>query len=309
MAALFCTADYPYLFIRWGGEGVMAVVKCNGCGLETSIYHTGLNCDEFFDAARQSEYGMTGERLFNGVHVDYPPANDWLCAKCDGTLDSNPHTTFQNWPKHFTYENWKKCLIYNECKRLDGRKTMNSFLETLNDQCLRSTPQEIVQRSYAEFRHKRVAAGYRADEVDIYIFDLDAELRKLSNKNAPKWYAENLIQRGVWNPCRTIEPSRVIEHFTKEQKEQLYHLIRAPVSVQWARAVYAAFYFKRDDEAPPTNDLHRIVRGAGRFPIRRRLVAYLVLNRNARKLLKNLLTIPKYSFPCIGQYGFQFRIF
>jgi hypothetical protein len=138
---------------------------------------------------------------------------------------------------------------------------------------------------------------------------------RLLQKDSHIKFAQQLLLYGVWNQYRTIPPSRVIESFTKLQKSELSVMVhgpkeeppRLPVFVEAAHAAYAALYFKRFDEAPTINPLHRVVRGSGRYPIRRRIIAYIVFNQNARNLIRTLLAIPKDRFASLGTYGYSLR--
>jgi hypothetical protein len=312
----FCDADYPYVFIRWGGRGVRGVVTCAKCNHKTSIYQTGLDCDAFFDAALQSEYGTDGDQLSRGVTVDYLPAKNWLCTMCDGTM---PVTNGENNDYFqctlFSETLKKKRAIHEQGQKTQGKQVMVSFRETLNVESLTCTPQEMVKRSYAKFRHQRMVTGYPSDQTDLYLFDMKKDEFRLLQKDSHIKFAQQLLFYGVWNQYRTIPPSRVIESFTKLQKSELSVMVhgpkeepaRVPVFVQAAHAAYAALYFKRFDDAPTINPLHRVVRGSGRYPIRRRIIAYIVFNQNARNLIRTLLAIPKDRFASLGTYGYSLR--
>jgi hypothetical protein len=296
MAVYECTVEYPYVFFPFNNRGIMGAVKCRGtCGLATSIYRTDLDCDKFFEAARRSEYGTDGRHLLHGVHVDYPPAKNWVCHVCKGDVPnivSGP--TLYILPCPLPDNLGKKRSIYIESRQIYGFATMSLSLQTLNEKCREDAPQDLVQKSYTKFRNTRRAAGYRADETDIFLYDRCEESKRLRKRGAHVQFAENLMLRGICNEYRTIPLPRIFPYFNTEQKYEIFQILQAPVSAQWARAAYAALYFKRDDDAPSDNCLHRVVRGAGRFPIRRRLTAYLVLNGAARRLIHTIVTTETY---------------
>ena len=300
----------PYIYLPWhnghiytpfNGPKVVGIVKCHGrCGIECSIFNTSLDCDKFFEAAMLADFGKDGRNLSQGLHVHFPPADRWVCSSCNDEVQPSVRTKLHFSPAIVSEDTFvKKITIRNEMNtRHHGMlEAMKEY--DINMMCgiLKVSPQECVRQSYASYRKQWLECGYASDQVDLYLYDRLSEHTKAVSEDAHIAFAQNLLSYGICNEYRTIPVEKLFSrYFRQEHKFEIYEAVSSPTSASklMEKTAYAALYFKRDDDVPAATQLHGLVRHSLRYPIRKRLLCYLILNTKARKLIEELVTTDVY---------------